>query len=37
VLLGVFNALTGVVEAVLRPGIGQLAVKCGAVNWIWCS
>jgi len=25
VLLGVFNALSGVVEAVLRPGIGQLA------------
>src|SRR2546427_10001112 len=25
VLLGVFNALTGVIEAVLRPGIGQLA------------
>src|SRR2546423_10456085 len=24
VLLGVFNALTGVIEAVLRPGIGQL-------------
>src|SRR2546429_9620433 len=23
VLLGVFNALTGVIEAVLRPGIGQ--------------
>src|SRR5438132_5187690 len=25
VLLGVFNALTGVIEAVLRRGIGQLA------------
>src|SRR2546426_9311953 len=25
VLLGVFNALTGVIEAVLRPGIGRLA------------
>src|SRR5947199_5447165 len=25
VLLGVFNALTGVVAAVLRPGIGRLA------------
>jgi ABC-2 type transport system permease protein len=25
VLLGVFNALTGLIEAVLRPGIGQLA------------
>src|SRR3989475_9030924 len=25
VLLGVFNALTGVIEAVLRPGIGPLA------------
>src|SRR5712691_889714 len=24
VLLGVFNALTGVIEAVLRPGIGEL-------------
>src|SRR2546421_6877433 len=28
VLLGVFNALTGVIEAVLRPGICRLA--CGA-------
>jgi ABC-2 type transport system permease protein len=26
-LLGVFNALTGVVEALLRPGIGQLAAQ----------
>jgi len=26
VLLGVFNALTGVIEAVLRPGIGQLVL-----------
>src|SRR2546422_4170953 len=25
VLLGVFNALTGVIEAVLRPGIGRVA------------
>src|SRR6266571_4619251 len=25
VLLGVFNALTGVIEAVLRPGVGELA------------
>src|SRR3989442_10147263 len=25
VLLGVFNALTGVIEAVLRPRVGQLA------------
>jgi ABC-2 type transport system permease protein len=25
VLLGVFNALTGVIEAVLRPGVGRLA------------
>src|SRR2546429_5390104 len=25
VLLGVFNALTGLIEAVLRPGIGRLA------------
>ena len=29
VLLGVFNALSGVIEALLRPGIGQLA---GAVR-----
>src|SRR5258708_26232974 len=30
VLLGVFNALTGVIEAVLRPGIGQLAGGVGS-------
>jgi ABC-2 type transport system permease protein len=36
VLLGVFNALTGVVEAVLRPGVGQLAndVRSGALDLI---
>lgn len=36
VLLGVFNALTGVIEAVLRPGIGQLAddVKSGALDLV---
>ncbi|MGE5745102.1 MAG: ABC transporter permease, partial [Gemmatimonadota bacterium] len=36
VLLGVFNALTGVVEAVLRPGIGQLAgeVKTGSLDLV---
>lgn len=36
VLLGVFNALTGVVEAVLRPGIGQLAgeVKSGSLDLV---
>src|SRR5437870_331043 len=36
VLLGVFNALTGVVEAVLRPGIGQLAgeVKSGELDLV---
>jgi ABC-2 type transport system permease protein len=36
VLLGVFNALTGVVEAVLRPGIGQLAgeVRSGALDLV---
>src|SRR3989442_2909891 len=27
VLLGVFNALTGVIDAVLRPGVGQLACE----------
>src|SRR5437667_12836307 len=34
VLLGVFNALTGVIEAVLRPGIGQLAgeVRSGLLD-----
>src|SRR2546428_7935169 len=34
VLLGVFNALTGVIEAVLRPGIGELAgeVRSGALD-----
>src|SRR5256885_1308296 len=36
VLLGVFNALTGVVEAVLRPGIGQLAgeVRGGGLDLV---
>jgi ABC-2 type transport system permease protein len=36
VLLGVFNALTGVVEAVLRPGIGRLAteVRSGTLDLI---
>ena len=36
VLLGVFNALTGVIEAVLRPGIGQLAseVKSGTLDLV---
>jgi ABC-2 type transport system permease protein len=36
VLLGVFNALTGVIESVLRPGIGQLAedVKSGALDLV---
>src|SRR5256884_5618827 len=34
VLLGVFNTLTGVIEAVLRPGIGRLAgeVKSGGLD-----
>ncbi len=36
VLLGVFNALTGVIETVLRPGIGQLAddVRSGALDLV---
>ncbi len=36
VLLGVFNTLTGVVEAVLRPGIGRLAgeVKSGGLDLV---
>ena len=36
VLLGVFNALTGVIEAVLRPGIGQLAgeVRTGELDLV---
>jgi ABC-2 type transport system permease protein len=36
VLLGVFNALTGVIEAVLRPGIGQLAgeVRSGHLDLV---
>jgi viologen exporter family transport system permease protein len=36
VLLGVFNALTGVIEAILRPGIGQLAddVRSGALDLV---
>lgn len=35
-LLGVFNALTGVVEAVLRPGVGRLAedVRTGRLDLI---
>ena len=36
VLLGVFNALTGLIEAVLRPGIGDLAsqVRNGSLDLI---
>src|SRR2546427_8380856 len=36
VLLGVFNALTGVIEAVLRPGIGELAgeVRSGELDLV---
>ncbi len=36
VLLGVFNALSGIVEAVLRPGIGQLAeeVRSGELDLV---
>src|SRR5881628_4029957 len=36
VLLGVFNALTGVIEAVLRPGIGRLAgeVRSGGLDLV---
>ncbi len=36
VLLGVFNALTGVIEAVLRPGIGELAdeVRSGKLDLV---
>ncbi len=36
VLLGVFNALSGVIEAVLRPGIGQLAgeVRSGDLDLV---
>ncbi|HJU87971.1 MAG TPA: ABC-2 family transporter protein [Gemmatimonadaceae bacterium] len=36
VLLGVFNALNGVIETVLRPGIGRLAdeVKSGGLDLI---
>ena len=36
VLLGVFNALTGVIEAMLRPGIGQLAgeVRNGGLDLV---
>ena len=35
-LLGVFNTLTGVIEAVLRPGIGRLAgeVKNGGLDLV---
>ena len=32
VLLGIFNALSGVVEAVLRPGIGDLAAQVRSGN-----
>lgn len=36
VLLGVFNTLTGVIEAVLRPGIGHLAgeVRSGGLDLV---
>lgn len=36
VLLGIFNALTGVIEAVLRPGIGDLAgeVRSGKLDLV---
>jgi ABC-2 type transport system permease protein len=36
VLLGVFNALSGVIETVLRPGIGQLAgeVRSGELDLV---
>ena len=36
VLLGVFNTLTGVIESVLRPGIGELAddVRSGALDLV---
>jgi len=36
VLLGVFNTLTGVIETVLRPGIGRLAndVRSGALDLV---
>jgi ABC-2 type transport system permease protein len=36
VLLGVFNALTGVVEALLRPGVGRLAeeVRSGELDFV---
>lgn len=36
VLLGVFNALNGVIETVLRPGIGRLAdeVRSGALDLV---
>jgi len=36
VLLGVFNALTGLIEAMLRPGIGDLAsqVKNGSLDLV---
>src|SRR2546427_10999237 len=36
VLLGVFNALPGVIEAVLRPGIGRLAgeVRSGGLDLV---
>jgi len=36
VLLGVFNALTGIIEAVLRPGVGRLAqeVRSGSLDLV---
>src|ERR1051325_437694 len=36
VLLGVFNALTGVIEAILRPGIGHRAdeVRSGGLDLV---
>ncbi|HEU4643618.1 MAG TPA: ABC-2 family transporter protein [Gemmatimonadaceae bacterium] len=36
VLLGIFNALTGVIEAVLRPGVGRLAeeVRNGTLDLV---
>jgi len=37
VLLGVFNALSGVIEAVLRRESASWPVRCAAVSWIWCS
>ena len=36
ILLGVFNALTGVVETVLRLGLASSPRTCGAAIWTWC-